>query len=158
MNAGQLEDLEYLGGAAALANPPGIALDGAVHLYSCRLLMGTCSALTLAAAVLLLVSEPSIQSVGAWAPAALSLFISLLGLLGLWLAPPARCRSVVTLLMALVLVLAVTVAMLRHQGLDSITLGLMGLMVALTTALNGLRLGLLMAGFSLLLLTGMAGL
>ena len=97
-------------------------------------------------------------SVDAWAPAALALFISLLGLLGLWLVPPARCRSVVTLLMALVLVLAVTAATLRHQGLDSITLGLMGLMVALTTALNGLRLGLLMAGFSLVLLTGMAGL
>ena len=136
MYAGQLEELDYLEGKARFATPAGLALDGEVHLHSCRLFMGSCSVLTLLAAVLLLGSEAPVQTFSAWAPAALSMVISLFSLLGLWLVPPARCRRAVTLLMALVLVLAVTVAVLRNQGLGSITLGVMSLMVALSTVVE----------------------
>jgi PAS domain S-box-containing protein len=155
-NAAQLEDLGQLEGIATPWKPPGIALDGAVHVRSCRLFMATCSGLTLLVTGLLLLSGDGHGtlplSLGELGPAALSFFICLISLAGLWLAPPARYRNVVTLLMALVVVLAVTVAVLRDQGVASITLAMMSLMVAMCTALNGLRMGLAMAGFSLLLL------
>ena len=156
MKARQLDDLDDLEGTAAPVSPPGIALDVVAHLHSCRLFMGSCAGLTLLAAGLLMASEATLQTPSAWAPVGLALLISLLSLLSLWLAPPARCRSIVTLLMALVMVLAATVAVLRGQGLASTSLGLMGLMVALGTALNGFRTGLSMMGFSLALLGGLA--
>jgi len=154
-SAGQLEDLGSLEGTTAPWTSP--SLDGAVHARSCRLFMGTCSALCLLVTGLLLLSgEGQLTHISTLAPAVLSLFIALTSLIGLWVVPPARCRNVVTLLMALVVVLAVTVAVLRNIGLGSNTLGLLGLMVALATALNGRRLGLVLTAFCGVLLVGIA--
>ncbi|RZL39890.1 MAG: PAS domain S-box protein [Rubrivivax sp.] len=97
---------------------------------------------------------------GGWLPPALALLISLLALLRLiWQRRSARHREsplVAMGLMTLVLALPIVIAVSRDQGLWSLSLPMMSLVVAFGTGLLGLPSGLTLMALALAGLAGMA--
>ncbi|MEJ6001609.1 PAS domain-containing hybrid sensor histidine kinase/response regulator [Paucibacter soli] len=137
-----LDDLSSLVGHDL---PPGegpAALEQSLLWRSVRLFLWACAGICGLVAAMLAFSIRPDEPLGGWLPPALALGTAAAGLTLLWCRPHRHGRAVVLLMQTLVIALALTVAVSRQLGLYSIGLGVLGLMVTLSTAIVGLRGGL----------------
>jgi len=150
-----LDDLSSLVGHDL---PPGegrTALEQSLLWRSVRLFLWACVGLCTVVTAMLVLSIVPGEPLGGWLPPGLALGTAATGLALLWRQPRQHGRAVVLLMQALVIALALAIAVSRQLGLYSISLGVMGLMVALTTAIVGLRTGLAVFCMGLACLAGL---
>lgn len=150
------DDLSSLVGQDLEPNGPQGRLALRVQQRARPLLLGSGSLLcTLTGALLWLGRTPG-EPLHGLLPPLLAWGIALLSALGLWRLRARVADGFALLLMALITLLPVCIALSRQQGLSSIGLGLLGLMVALATLLQGPRGGLPICGLALLGLGGLS--
>jgi PAS domain S-box-containing protein len=137
-----LDDLSSLVGQDLPLGEGRKALEQSLLWRSVRLFLWACVGLCTVVAAMLMLSIGAAEPLGGWLPPGLALGTAATGLALLWRQPRQHGRAVVLLMQALVIALALSIAVSRQLGLYSISLGVMGLMVALATAIVGLRTGL----------------
>jgi PAS domain S-box-containing protein len=125
-----------------------------------RVFLLACAQIFLPVALLLWFTREPHEWQGGWVPPALALAIAVLALLRLAVLARAtrrRERPFVALgMMVLVMALPVVVSVSRDLGLWSMSLALMGLVVAFATGLLGLWAGMTLTGLGALALAGLA--
>ncbi|MDM4766917.1 PAS domain-containing hybrid sensor histidine kinase/response regulator [Pelomonas sp. SE-A7] len=122
------------------------ALERSVQWRSVRMLAGGCSTVSLLVAGILVLSRNPAEPLAGWLLPLLAGLLACFGFGGLWKLPKKHGRAFVLAVMTGVMLLTVSIAFVRQIGLNSISLGTLGLMVAMATAMHGLRSGLMMFG------------
>ncbi|MBV8468946.1 MAG: PAS domain S-box protein [Burkholderiaceae bacterium] len=156
MSKDTLDDLSSLVGQDLTPGEHKPALERSLRWRSARWLMSSGALICGLLALVLWASRQAGEPFGGWLPPGLALAISALGALAAYRMPVERAIASVSIFMALVIALALGVAYSRHAGLVSLGLGVLGLMVALGTAMAGLRAGLGLFGLGASGLLGLA--
>ncbi|MDT8999393.1 PAS domain S-box protein [Paucibacter sp. APW11] len=138
--------------------PPGerhLVLERNLRWRSVRLFVSGCAAICFVVGLLLVFSIAPDEPLGGWGPPLLAWLATLIGPLALAKLPRERGQWLVMMMMGLVMLLALAIAVSRHIGLHSPSLGAMALMVALATAMYGLPSGLTLLSLAALSLAGL---
>jgi PAS domain S-box-containing protein len=131
-------------------------LPSGLQWRAARLFVAAAALLAALTGLLLAFSIQPGEMLGGVLPPATALLAAAVGLLSWWRLPAAQAGRAVALMLGLALALALAVAVSRQQGLHAHSLGLMGLMVALATAMLSLRAGLTIFFLALAMLLGLA--
>lgn len=154
------EYLSSLGGHGAPPEQQRERLQLSMRLQASRVFLLASAQVCVPVALLLWFTREPHEWQGGWLPPALALLIALLALLRLWVlarSPRQRERPLMALaMMALVMALPVVVSVSRDLGLWSMSLPLMGLVVAFATGLLGLWAGLTLTLLGAAALAGLA--
>jgi PAS domain S-box-containing protein len=154
------EDLSSLVGHAAPPEQQRQRLHSAMRWQASRIFLLACGTVFLPVALLLWLTRQPHEWQGGWGPPLLSLVISVLALLRLTTLSRSRRRHepqplIALGMMALVLFLPVVIAVSRDQGLWSLSLPLMSLVIAFATGLLGLVAGVVLTTLGAASLTGL---
>lgn len=136
--------------------PQGDRLPPGLQWRAAQLFIGACVLLSALAGMLLSFSIGRAEPFNGLVPPALALLTTVTGLLLLGRVPRRRGPAAVMLMLVLAMALAVSVALSRHTGLSSPSLGVMGLMVAVSTGMVGRRAGITIYGLGIATLIGLA--
>ncbi len=155
MSKDTLDELSSLVGIEASPASRQAALERSVQQHAIRLFLAASTLMAAVVGSLLWFSTVPGEPLQGLAPPLLAWLLAGLGAFFIW--QPARQRSATLALglMALVMGLAVLVAVSRQLGLHSLSLGVLGLMVALGTAMQGLRGGLTLLALGAAALSGL---
>ncbi|MFG6485349.1 PAS domain S-box protein [Roseateles sp. BYS78W] len=160
MPRGASEELSSLVGHAEPPEQQRERLHSSMRWQGSRVFLLACGPVFVPVSGLLWATRQAQEWQGGWLPPGLALLISVLALLRLTLmarAPGSREGPLLSLgLMVLVLALPVVIAVSRDQGLWSLNLPLMSLIVAFGTGLLGLFSGIVLTALAALALAGMA--
>ncbi len=130
--------------------PPGLQWRAA------RPFIAVCVMLAAMAGILLAFSiQPDEPWLGLLPPV-MALLTAMTGVVLLWRLPAHQGPLAVLAMLSLALLMALSVAVSRHEGLGATSLGIMGLMVALATALVSQRAGISVFGLGVVVLSGLA--
>lgn len=136
--------------------PRGGRLPPGLQWRAARLFIGACALLSALAGTLLAISIAPTEPLGGLAPPALALLCTATGLLMLWRLPSRHGHAGVLGMLVLAMALALSIAVSRHLGLSATGLGVMGLMVAVSTGMVGLRSGIMVFGLAVSAVIGLA--
>ncbi|MET0517618.1 MAG: PAS domain S-box protein [Burkholderiaceae bacterium] len=156
MSKDSLDDLSSLVGQDVTPAERRALLECNMRWRAMRLFLGVCLAVFLPLSLALLLSRLPDEPLGGLLPPALALLIAAASLLLLWKLPRRHGQAQTLVVMTAIIALAVVIAVSRGLGLYSISLAVMGLMVALTTGMLGLRAGVALSGLGLLAQLGLA--
>ena len=145
-----LDDLSSLVGDDASASSQRAALEALLQRHSIGLFLLAAALLSFTVSALLWLTIGPDEPFGGLLPPGLALFIGLLSALALWRRDHPRVGPwLATLIMTLAIAEATAIVLSRHFGFQGAALGVLGLMVALSTAVHGPRHGLLLFLLSL---------
>lgn len=150
-----LDDLSSLVGEETRPSPQRLALENSVQRHSLQLFLLASTVFSTVAALLLWLTRGPAEPLGGLLPPLLTAAIAVLSALALSMGRRATGGYLMLLIMSLGITAAAAVAFSRQFGLQAGSLALMSLMVALATAVQGARKGLLLFGLSLCLLAGL---
>ncbi|MDN3918898.1 PAS domain-containing hybrid sensor histidine kinase/response regulator [Roseateles violae] len=156
MSKDSVDDLSSLVGQELTPAERRALLERSVRWRAMRLFLAACVALFPVVAMVLLLSRGAAEPLAGALPPLLALAIAGFSAGCLWKLPRRYGAEAVLLVMGLVLALVLSVAISRLLGLYSLSLTVMGLVVALGTGMLGLRAGLSLAAVALAALGGLA--
>ncbi|MCV2370284.1 PAS domain-containing hybrid sensor histidine kinase/response regulator [Roseateles oligotrophus] len=130
-------------------------MERKLRWHSARLFLAASGGILLATSFVLFFGRQNDAWLGGLLPAIVAAGIGLLSLLSLWRLPRHLGMTAVLCTMALIMVLTVLIAVSRGTGLYSLSLSVLGLLVAFSTAMLGLRVGMALAAISLLAVLGL---
>ena len=150
-----LDDLSSLVGQELSPLEQQALMESKLRWHSARLFLGAVGAVLLAAAAVLLLDRQSEAPLAGLLPALAAAGIALLAGLGFWRLPRRFAMAAVITAMIAIMGLTLLIAVSRGTGLYSLSLTVLGLLVAFSTAMLGLRVGAILAGLSLAAVLGL---
>ena len=132
------------------------ALERNVQWRSVRVMAGGCGVVGLLLSVALVFIRNPAELMQGWLMPLLLLLVSGMSFMGLWKLPTRHGRAFVLAVLFSIIGVAVTAAFVRQLGLNAVGLGVLALMVAVATAMHGLRTGLAVLAVAALGLTVIA--
>ncbi|MCV2353631.1 PAS domain S-box protein [Paucibacter sp. B2R-40] len=149
------DDLSSLVGQELSPADQQALMERNLRWHAARLFLGAAGAILLAAACVLLLGRQSDEMLSGLLPPAAAAAIAFLSLIALWRLPRRLGMLAVLSTMGLVMGLTVLIAVSRGTGLYSLSLSVLGLLAAFSTAMLGLRVGMALAAFSLAAVLGL---
>ncbi len=149
------DDLSSLVGQELSPADQQALMERNLRWHAARLFLGAAGAILLAAAGVLLLGRQSDEVFAGLLPPAAAAAIAFLSLIALWRLPRRLGMLAVLSTMGLVMGLTVLIAVSRSTGLYSLSLSVLGLLSAFSTAMLGLRVGMALAAFSLAAVLGL---
>ncbi len=149
-----LDDLSSLVGEDATGKSQRLALEESVQRHSTRIFLFASTLISAVTGTLLWLTIGSNEPLGGLPPPLLAWGICALSAVAIWHGPARHGKSLALLIMSLSIGLAAAIAVSRQFGFQAGSLGAMGLMVALSTAVHGTRHGLVLFGLGVLALCG----
>ena len=149
-----LDDLSSLVGEDATGKSQRLALEESVQRHSTRIFLFASTLISAVTGTLLWLTIGSNEPLGGLPPPLLAWGISALSAAAIWHGTSRHGKSLALLIMSLSIALAAAIAISRQFGFQAGSLGAMGLMVALSTAVHGTRHGLVLFGLGALALGG----